>query len=445
MIRMDKRMTLQRATSKCPNCGAKIDLIPDVNGLVSCEYCDHQYRVQTKKSQRRSHQKTDFDDASDDESTAPSAIPPARPAFTPAKKTVILSMIAVFMFLSIIAVFLQFQINAPSNRQGDNSASALVKAARSVAGVRTGWDSVGGPPQIVRISGEEHLIGRLRVYGADELSIRVIRTKDLTERWATPTLGIYSESYQAIHFAAAQERLLVSDGRNKLHVYDLDSGQDLKIHSLTDRAERFCVLEESSKIWIKTLDKRHIIFDLSTFDVQEAKRPASCPKNSVWQHSRPEKIPASKRPKVDDFKPMRLFVDGQQAVLFGAKSPGTAVPIAVGFNPEDKEIRWKKSILQVDPNSFRTSFYNYLGGVAGGRFVTFYGVGSDDEWRVLAFDAGSGVLLWETTLRPIFAVDKVDGITVSPDYVYVVRSGSVDVLKASSGQLIGAVGDETYD
>jgi hypothetical protein len=240
---------------------------------------------------------------------------------------------------------------------------------------------------------------------------------------------------------------LVSDKSNKLHVYALDSGDELKTHALTDRIEQLCVLDHSGQVWVQTLDKRNVVFDVASFEVKEAvQRPAECPRNAMMARMQQrDKVRTSAFPSVADFDAKRLFVDGEQAVVFGAKKPGTAIPIAVGFDPASQTLRWNKSILQVEPSSFRTSFYAWLAGLAGGRFVTFYGVGSDDEWRAVAFDASTGDLLWETPLKPIFSVDKVDNITVTPEYVYLVRTSSLDVLDAKTGKQVGSIGDETYD
>jgi outer membrane protein assembly factor BamB/DNA-directed RNA polymerase subunit RPC12/RpoP len=421
-------MALTHTSGKCPNCSATVDLRPDADGLITCEYCDHQHRLNRKGA---------------------AATPEAQAR---AKRMVLLLAGVALVIAGALPVFMivgssgseSIDQNAPSASVPNLSLPDL-KAA--IKGTKQGWDTVGGPPQIVTLDGEEHLVGRLRERGSDNLSIGIIRSKDLKERWKTPPLGTYGDAYRAIRHAAVGKVLLASDGRNTLHAYDLGTGKVLKSHPMTDQVKQLCVVEGQKGVWVQSADKRNVLFGLALLTVKDApKRPASCPRSAfISRLDRPGKVSAAKHPKVSDFKAKRLFSDGGQAVVFGAKSPGTAIPIAVGFDPATKKVRWNKSILQVNQSSYRTSFYKWQAGLAGGRFITFYGVGSDDEWRAVAFDAASGDLLWETKLKPIFAVDKVDGITVTPKHVYLVRTSSLDVLEAKTGRLIGSVGDETYD
>jgi hypothetical protein len=429
-------MVLQPNSGKCPNCSASVVLRPDENGLVTCEYCDHQYRIAAR---------------------SPQALGQAG-----GRAALVVALAGVLIVLGVgLAAF--FMVGSGSDGGGPASvpmpANESVKVdvpgleklqalAKAASGERHGWDDVGGPPQVARIDGTEHVVGRIRTFGSDELQVSVIRASDLKARFSTPPLGTYGGAYRAIHHQVAGKNLLVSDGNNALRVYSLSSGKELKKHPLTDRVERLCPMPGKDRIWIQVLDKRHAVFNPKTLAIEEAgsaKSPCPRPRSFAERQAFRRGVKKSDAPRVDGFAPKRVFSDGKHGVVFGAKKPGTPVPIAVGFDPKSKAVSWNKSILQVNPSSFRTSFYNWQGGLAGGRFITFYGVGSDDEWRAVGFDALSGDLLWERKLKPIFAVDKVDDIVVTEGFVYLVRTSSLDVLDAKTGKEIGTVGDETYD
>ncbi|MGB1277081.1 MAG: hypothetical protein ACPG77_15155, partial [Nannocystaceae bacterium] len=97
----------------------------------------------------------------------------------------------------------------------------------------------------------------------------------------------------------------------------------------------------------------------------------------------------------------------------------------------------------VDRSSVREDS-NKAEGLAAGRFISIYGSGQD-FWHLTALDAKTGARLWDTKLRPLFSVDQVDKVTVTATHVFVNRTSSLEVFDASSGKLLGTVGNETYD
>jgi hypothetical protein len=140
---------------------------------------------------------------------------------------------------------------------------------------------------------------------------------------------------------------------------------------------------------------------------------------------------------------MRVYVEGENGVVAGAKSPGTPVPTAVGFDPKTRKVRWKKPVVACDPMSVNGSSFS-KDALAAGRYVATYREGTE-TWHAAAFDAGSGDPLWDVTLRGIFAVDRINGVAASEAFVYIVRMSSIEVRGARDGKLVGVVGKETYD
>jgi hypothetical protein len=122
------------------------------------------------------------------------------------------------------------------------------------------------------------------------------------------------------------------------------------------------------------------------------------------------------------------------------KSPGTPIPYALGFSLKTRELSFQQVLPTVDPMTVRGSEHAAL---TAGRYIAVYGVGSAG-WHLTALDAKDGARLWDVALRSLFAVDHIEALVATAQFVYVNRTSSLDIYSASSGQLIGTVGNETY-
>jgi len=436
---------------ECDNCGAKIPATGTV-GLFTCEYCGHKIQLERATQSRPG--------------TSPKQVAQVR--------RIVLAVVLVSVLLPLIGGMVIVGMVCSGARDmaksvgvGGDKVVIITGGSNVTFGgnkivVKTGntsinvgnmfwkgprliWDHAGGALTPIKIGGVEHIVGRVRSLGSgqDQLTIRMIASSTLKDRFSTPDLGSYAQASRAVRFAVVGERLLVSDGRNRLNVYDFTRGKPLKALELTDRVEQLCPMTDGRKVWVQVVDKRNLVFDVKDHSSQEsATRPGHCPRSFYDRYSlpgRPEGVPA-----VEGFAAKRLFDDPEFPVVLGAKSPGTPLPQAVGFEPGSKRVRWHKLVATVDPTTVRTGMSRWYGGLAGGRFVTVYGVGTKG-WRVVALDARGGDQLWDKQLKKIFAVDSINGMTVTDGFVYVERTGSLDVLRASDGKLVGSIGSEVYE
>jgi outer membrane protein assembly factor BamB len=431
---------------KCPNCSANLDLSGRKGGVVTCGYCDHQIQLA----------------ALGQGSSAKKGVPVALP--TVAVAALVLVGIGAGLAFSLqrgpsqsmpgpqeappalapeTALSEKTQPETMPSEPEDTAAEASPGAPAEEAN----WDEVGGPPQIANIQGDEHVVGRVRVRPGDHLRVVVIRSRDLQQRWATPDLGTYGDAYRGVHFQVGDGLLALTDGKNHLRIFELESGKEIHSLPLSDRAQQLCASKDGKTVWVQSLDKRHVRFDLQAQKSRRAQKwPSHCPESKVRDRKKPkEGVRSNRFPRIPDFKAKHLLVEGDDAVVFGTKAPGTAIPIAAGFSQKDKKLRWQQSVIQVPATAYRGTFFGLKAGLSGGRFATFYGAGSDDEWHTVALDAKTGDVLWDTKLKPIFAVDIVAGITVTPEFVYLVRTSSLDILDAKTGAYVGTVGEESYD
>jgi hypothetical protein len=316
----------------------------------------------------------------------------------------------------------------------------------SLTGVRLGsptralWDAVGGPPVPVSIGGEEAVVGRMRLAG-DQLYIVASQSATARPLWKLGPLGTYSEGYRDTHFTIAAERVVVSDASGALRVYDLQSGRQRKTIPLRDRASNLCATSQTT-VAVAVLDRHHVALDLDTLSLREAPLPDGCAATARSFRARAgrDDSPRVRRPALRGFDVREAYAEGDLAVAAAVKSPGTPVPYAMGFLPTTREVRWQQLLPTVEPLSVQATEYAAL---VGGRYVAVYGVGSA-RWHLTALDAREGARLWDVELQPLFAVDQIEGLVVTAQYVYLTRTQGLEIYDAGRGQLRGTVGNVTY-
>jgi hypothetical protein len=316
------------------------------------------------------------------------------------------------------------------------------------------WDTVAGPPIPAAVGGHgEGFVGRVRTRGDDQLWVTAFEGSKLGEVWKVGPFGTYTQGYQSTFTTVAGNHVVVTDYKATLHVYDLSTGHELHTVKLSDRAKAMCNSPDSkSHVWIEVADKRDVLVDADAGTATAASRPAWCP--DLWAASddcrgwlkrgfpRAGCRGSDLAPKVTGFQAVNVIEESDLAVALGKKHPGTAMPMAVGFDPHTKAVRWEQPIVSGDQNGgAELSTIAEMDALEGGRFVTPYQL-SPKGWHFTAFDARSGQRLWDTELQPIIGVDHPEGFSLSADRVYVMRTSSVEVYDAKSGALVGSVGQE---
>lgn len=412
---------LRRVSIKCTNCGAELTQPPTpaaVGGLeLVCEYCGSHNALRPP---------------------VPVAAPRPRVGVTggaprPASGTggvVAGVVIALVVLVAVGASVLR-------RRGGFSSAAG-------------NWDEVGGPPAIATIAGGEAIIGRLRG-DDDQLFVGAFDGATLALRWKAGPYGTYAQGYQATHFAVSGAHVVVSDAHSVVHVLDLETGKDARTVTLTDKVDVICP-RAAERVWISQVDKRTVDVDVTTGTTTDApSAPAGC-ETSPFGHAAlvaamfgPGAGVTRDLPKIPGFKNSRELDADSAVVLLGEKSPGTATPMIVGLDPNSLAVRWQEPVPSVDLATVRTGGFDHgkNAAVHHDRVIVTYGVG-EKSWHVAAIDAKSGARQWDVVLRPIFAVDWLQGVTCTDTRVYIVRMQTVDVLDATSGKAVGTIGSDNY-
>lgn len=311
------------------------------------------------------------------------------------------------------------------------------------------YDTAAGPPVPATIGGKPAFVARTRVvYPEDELFIDAYDAQTLERLWRVGPLGTYSEGYQSTLFGVADDKVVISHADSTVSIHDLNTGEQLSAHALTDKVQQICVsppTEKTKGVFLQKVDEKHIHLLLEGSELKEVDEvPDWCPDR--WRDRdamRPDFAPVKDAPEVEGFKTEHAHVQGELAVAAGVKHPGSAIPLLVGYDPKSKEVRWQTEAYAVDRSSVRDRSMEH-GALSGDRFFTVYGSGTD-AWHVTGFDARTGDRLWHTDLRPIFAVDSINDVRATDTHVFVVRTSSMEVYDATSGTLLGTVGYETYD
>lgn len=401
---------------QCTQCGAQLPEQKE-SGSYVCSYCGCRF------------QSTGHNQAQ--EKPAPPVIASAQSKKSAPRIVSLLSIVSGLVPLAIGGVVM-YKVMGPSLK-------GSISGARLGSPLRALWDSVGGPPVPVSIGGKEAVIGRMRL-SEDELHIVATDSATGQPLWKVGPLGTYGEGYQVTHFAVSQEknRVVITDARGAVRICELQSGRELKRVPLPDRATNVCA-SDPAKVSVAVMDGHHIEIELESLTFREAPLPPGCdPRHRTWRNRDVDQ--RVRRPSLRGFDVTDAHAEGELGVAAAVKSPGTPIPYAIGFTPQSREVRWKQLLPTVEPMSVRPSEWD---GLAGGRYVAVYGVGSAG-WHLTALDARDGARLWDVELRPLFAVDHVESLVLGPRYAYVNRTSSLEIFDATTGKLAGTVGNETY-
>lgn len=313
---------------------------------------------------------------------------------------------------------------------------------------RSGWDDAGGPPVPARVNKKRAVLGRTRYYDEDHaLYIEAFKASDASRLWRFGPLGSYSEGYRSTWFAVLGDRVVVTENDAKVHLVNLNTGKKLKTRELTDKAQGLCIPpdKKGNTVWVMVADKRHQAINIKSGKLKEATLPEFCNepgiKTTIAARAR-QREELARAPDLKGFKALRVHISGHTMVVAGHKHPGTAIPRAAGFNADSDKLLWQKELAMTNRSSVREAFN--FDALVKGRYVAVYGTGQD-TWHVTALDAKTGDRIWDTKLRPLFAVDSIDDLVVTDRHAFIVRTSSMEIFDVRKGKLLGTAGSETYD
>ncbi|MFO7563358.1 MAG: PQQ-binding-like beta-propeller repeat protein [Enhygromyxa sp.] len=442
----------------CPSCGARLPP-QDPGGAYQCSYCGSGFRLeQAKKAQTQAgvaidpHQLAQAILAAQRQAQAEQAMPPVNtyappvPPPRPAKTAGCISVMAVIPLLAMgigAAVFM--------SKGGPELIDRLpAQLGFEQASEHLLWDKVGGVPQVVTVNGASAVVGRTRAVGSGDHLYCGVHDTSGQAIWRTESLGTYSAGYQSTFCGAAGDALIATDQRAVVRIFDLATGAQRHELELSDVVDYLCTPQdpEQTQVWIKQIDERTHLLDPATGELTPSEQPSWCFESrheaekalqggGGWSDAN-----SKGAPKVQGLKLEFVYQRDDKAVALGHTEPGTKVPTALGFDPNSKQVLWQQPTPSVPKATVRDA--DKYGAIAKDKFVTTYGAGQED-WYITALDLATGNRVWETKLRGLFAVDRIQGMVASDSHVFVVRTSSLEIFDAQTGKLTGTVGKETYD
>ncbi|HEX3771523.1 MAG TPA: hypothetical protein VHV30_11680 [Polyangiaceae bacterium] len=422
----------------CPTCGAQLEPSPP-GRIIVCRYCGHSFQPPPE-----------VNPAPRIIVLQPGMTPPGTPPPRANAGRALATLASTMVFALGVVIF------ALRSRGTSMVMPTATEVSSAIAGLTPSppsswmWDTVAGPP-IAATVGAGGFVGRLRARGDDELYVAAFDDAKLAQLWKAGPLGTYSEGYRSTFTEVVGHKVVVTDFRANLHVYDLGTGRETKTLKLTDRASETCASPDGKDhVWIGVSDEKNVLLDADAGTLTPSPRPAWCTSRSSFSGTdcrgwltrgdpRPGCKSAEVVPRVSGFDAENAIEDGDLAVALGKKHPGTATPMVVGFDPKTKAVRWQSPLASGDQAIVKEPGTEVMDAMTAGRFVAPYS--RTKGIFITAFDARSGQRLWDVPLQPVIGSDDPEGFSLSATRVYVTRTSSLEVYDAKTGALVGTLGD----
>jgi outer membrane protein assembly factor BamB len=313
------------------------------------------------------------------------------------------------------------------------------KGGRAVLGEHVQFDGNHAPVVIdVDSDGIEDFAGRIRTLSPDQEYVAAYSGKTLEEVWRTPGLGATSDAL-GTEVAAAAGRVVVMTFRHQALVFDAKTGRQTGAIQLSDAADHAC--SHGQQVWVHVKDEHSVMIDPTKPSAVPAARPAWCPdadvscRNVFTAPQAPCTSSGSIR-TLAGISVSRVFWDGDTAVALGTKSPGTAVPMAVGWDKKHKREIWRlaltssPSVQEGAPD---------VADLFAGRFFAVYEMHSGPR-HVVAVDVASGRVLWDAAIPKSDQGSGPQDLFGTATRLYVPHWTWLDVFDAATGRVIGTVG-----
>jgi hypothetical protein len=310
------------------------------------------------------------------------------------------------------------------------------------------WGSEAPVAARVNADDTEDFIGLYHLLEGDQqlTYIGAFNGKTLERVWAAGPFGNLSEANSKTFFGVSKDRLILTDFRSTAHIFDVSTGKETGKVALSDRAKSVCTSTEGKpEAWLELADQQHLLVDLAAGTAKKSARPAFCP--AVASDSSNCTSRGTKRPhatchedssiKAPGVSIDRVLIEGDVAVALGTKSPGTAIPTALGIDPKTKKVKWQRPIPGADPASLHEGLD--LADLTGGRLVAQYELTSG-LWRLAALDSRTGNALWDVEIPRSKDGSQAYDLRITPTRVYLPHWTWLDVFDAKTGAVIGTVG-----
>ncbi len=423
---------------ECPRCGASLKPSPGA-ATITCSYCGTSVEIEgaarTPAPPPAGPPRTNLE--RHDARTASDVYRDHHPRRGRRGRTV--AAVAVAVLGALLAWFV---LTAP-RVDGSRVAGSLTRLSYLFSNVQA--DSAGVPVIGRSRGGRQVLVVRSRESTSTSgrpVVLMAYSVDGLSTLWTTAPLG--SDS-RPVKLAAAAGRVVASDAKGRLHVYDLGTGRVLNTLFLPDLVKALCAPRaDRPAVWALTADGAGHQVDLHTFKATDAPRPAACaepcPTAPAWDQGDDRCSHLSLVPKDLPVDVSRVVPTPQAIVVLGDRKQGTAVPVAYGLDPTTQAVVWHRTLPGGDPFAAQANQPLSLAAVGDGAVYTVVPMKTGAP-RLVALDPATGRLRWK---RGLPGTDRHEldfaHLAVAGHRLYVARIPRLDVFDARSGAHLGAVG-----
>ncbi len=290
-------------------------------------------------------------------------------------------------------------------------------------------------PLIAQVGGDEteDVVGLFTTVGDDGKLSYFVGAFDgatLSRLWRAGPIAVIERGEKSPILQLAVGHLLAAES-NGVHLYTLTSGEERGTIHTSDRVTELCVHgPDKSKVWARVADGKNVALDITLAEAKAMEPPPQ----GCWA-PKPAKVES---PAAPGFAPSKVLVEADVAIALGAKSPGTPVPMAVGFDPKSKKIRWQHAIAESEDPTSVVAGAGRIAELSDGRLYASFRAQAGG-WRFAAIDGKAGERAWEV---PIPDGNASQGtVTVSPSRVYLFHGNWLDVFDKITGHQAGTLGD----
>ncbi|CAN5141524.1 hypothetical protein BH09MYX1_BH09MYX1_32800 [soil metagenome] len=409
-------------TLECPGCGANIPVPSPGTLSVRCTYCGHESQVVAPAP-----------------TPEPRFVPPPRPvrgptiqpSYDPVSRPPPSSgtgWVVVVVALIVVAML------------GVGLFAALRSAG--VTGPDFQWREA---PVTATINGDdvEDFIGSIASRSEKGFPTYVAAFDGATfkELWRA---GPYGTAAHELKYVVVDKWVVITEPNAQAHVVDLATGKELAAVALSDKADELCVPASSKdSAWIKSVDEKGVTIDLTTLAAHAAPRPAGCAVASWDCRDVVSGIAGCTNgeaaPEVVGFSASFVLSEGNDSVAIGKRSPGTATPMAIGFDPKDKSIRWQKALVPAPTTAWATDLHAV--DMLGGKLIAEYVASAGKAGRLTALDPKTGAILWDVAVPNTDSVAEASQVTITKTRVYLPHWTWLDVYDVKSGAHVATLGE----
>jgi hypothetical protein len=431
---------------KCPHCSGNLPPLGD-SEKVTCEYCGYEFDVRHTTEQPVAPApaaKKGFPKSGKPafarpkpprlERTPVSAPVTARaptPVVVPAATRGIRAIGCLAVLVPLIAVVGSGAFSWLRTMPGASipSLSAIVEPAytfhRTVGFFQANADGVEDVAMIVRT-----------VLSGDDMHLVMFDGATGHELWKVGELGSYTQGYQYTYAAVAERRVMLTDFRGQVRLFDLGTGAPIAAFALPDRAKALCAGQKPGQVRLTLQNGSKFIFDIPSGaggapEVVELGEPTCVapPDLAIPQaFEAGVSIPGLEEPQ--------RMVQGDLRVAVGRRSSGVRVPMAVGLAADGQTPVWTMIVPTVAETMVDESGSDALRcGLGAGRLYCAYSLTSEGA-RIAAFDARTGARLWETEFRGWASSVDVDALRVGPNRLVIEQFGEAELFDAATGSLL---------